>query len=82
MRQLHDRQPVILDPSAYDAWLDPATAPDSLKPLLARDLDGQLRFHRVDRAVNTYKTQGGQCIEPINPACLRTNSRRREPRHR
>ncbi len=25
MRQPHDRQPVILDPAVYDAWLDPAT---------------------------------------------------------
>ena len=25
MRQIHDRQPVILDPVAYDAWLDPET---------------------------------------------------------
>ena len=24
MRQLHDRQPAILDPAVYDAWLDPA----------------------------------------------------------
>lgn len=68
MRRLHDRQPVILDPAAYDAWLDPATAPDGLKQLLSRDLDADLRFHRVDRAVNTYKTQGGQCIEPVNPS--------------
>lgn len=68
MRQLHDRQPVILDPAAYDAWLDPATATESLKPLLQRDLDGRLRFYRVDRAVNTYKTQGGRCIEPVNPS--------------
>ena len=68
MRKLHDRQPVILDPAAYDAWLDPATASESLKPLLERDLDGQLQFYRVSRAVNTYKTQGGVCIEPINPA--------------
>ncbi|RWC39349.1 SOS response-associated peptidase family protein [Mesorhizobium sp.] len=25
MANLHDRQPIILDPAAYDAWLDPAT---------------------------------------------------------
>ena len=25
MREIHDRQPVILEPGTYDAWLDPAT---------------------------------------------------------
>src|SRR5262245_51076476 len=25
MRQLHDRQPIILEEAAYDDWLDPAT---------------------------------------------------------
>ena len=44
MRQLHDRQPAILDPAVYDAWLDPAT-PEP-KALLDRNLDGELQFHR------------------------------------
>jgi putative SOS response-associated peptidase YedK len=25
MKKLHDRQPVIVDQTYYDAWLDPAT---------------------------------------------------------
>jgi putative SOS response-associated peptidase YedK len=25
MRELHDRQPIILEQAAYDDWLDPAT---------------------------------------------------------
>ena len=52
MTQLHDRQPAILAPDAYDAWLDPATPAGEVKPLLGRNLDGQLEFHRVDRKVN------------------------------
>jgi putative SOS response-associated peptidase YedK len=35
MQQLHDRQSVILDEVAYDAWLDPATPPAEAKGLLA-----------------------------------------------
>jgi len=45
MKQIHDRQPVILDPGAYDAWLDPETPAAEVKPLLARNLDGDLQFH-------------------------------------
>jgi putative SOS response-associated peptidase YedK len=67
MSQIHDRQPVILDPSVYDAWLDPQTPAADPKSLLAHDLDGDLQFHRVSRAVNSVKSRGGECIEPINP---------------
>jgi putative SOS response-associated peptidase YedK len=52
MQQLHDRQPAILTPDAYDAWLNPETPADEVKQVLARNLDGALQFHRVDRKVN------------------------------
>ena len=67
MRQIHDRQPVILDPAAYDAWLDPATPAAEAKTCFAHNLDGELQFHRVSRTVNSVKNQGGDCIEPVNP---------------
>ncbi|GAB4072286.1 SOS response-associated peptidase [Ancylobacter sonchi] len=69
MTRLHDRQPVILDPAWYDAWLDPSTPTGELKPILAHDLDGELQFHRVSREVNA--TRGGKdhpgLIAPLNP---------------
>jgi putative SOS response-associated peptidase YedK len=67
MRQLHDRQPAILDPAVYDAWLDPAT-PEP-KALLDRNLDGQLQFHRVSREVNSTKDRADKAsmIEQFNP---------------
>jgi putative SOS response-associated peptidase YedK len=46
MLQLHDRQPVILDPDVYDAWLDPETPPADAKQLLHENLDGALEFYR------------------------------------
>lgn len=67
MRQLHDRQPVILDTAAYDAWLNPETPLPELKPLLAHNLDGTLQFHRVSRMVNNARTKDAGCIEPVNP---------------
>ncbi|WP_309084139.1 SOS response-associated peptidase [Chelativorans sp.] len=66
--QLHDRQPAILDPAAYDEWLDPSTPGETLKPLLfERNIDSQLRFYRVGREVNSNKAKGPKCIEPVNP---------------
>lgn len=70
--QLHDRQPAILAPEAYDAWLDEATPADKVKPLLSRNLDGELQFHRVDRSVNTSSktdkpNDDASMIVPVNP---------------
>ncbi len=66
---LHNRQPIILEPSVYDAWLDPATSAEAATDLLRRDLDGDLQFYRVGREVNT--TKGGVdhpgLIGPLNP---------------
>jgi hypothetical protein len=36
--------PAILDPAAYDAWLDPATPAGYVKQLLGRNLDRTLEF--------------------------------------
>lgn len=58
MSQLHDRQPVILDPKAYKEWLDPTTRSPVAKELLTMNLDGQLEFHRVSRDVNSSKFSG------------------------
>ncbi|CAM5659478.1 hypothetical protein MAUB1S_11487 [Mycolicibacterium aubagnense] len=51
-KQLHDRQPVILDQAYYDAWLNPATPAGDLVDVLSHDIDDQLQFHRVSRDVN------------------------------
>lgn len=53
IKQLHDRQPVILDPACYDAWLDPTTPKDGLKDTLSHDIDDRLQFNQVGREVNT-----------------------------
>jgi putative SOS response-associated peptidase YedK len=72
MTQLHDRQPAILAPGTYDAWMDPATPAADVKPLLANNLDGELQFHRVDRRVNSSgrtdkPNDDASMIGPINP---------------
>jgi putative SOS response-associated peptidase YedK len=69
--KLHDRQPVILDPEIYDAWLDPETPPSDAKQLLHENLDGDLEFYRVGREVNATRVDGGRndhagMIGPVN----------------
>jgi putative SOS response-associated peptidase YedK len=72
MQQLHDRQPVILDQSYYDAWLSPETPTGDLMDVLSHDIDDDLQFHRVSRDVNSsvkdkQRNDAPQFIEPINP---------------
>jgi putative SOS response-associated peptidase YedK len=71
--KLHDRQPAIPAPDAYDTWLGPETSAQERRPLLGdQNLDGMLQFHRVDRAVNASgradKTNDDySMIGPLNP---------------
>ena len=72
MQQLHDRKPVILDREVYSAWLDPETPPADAKNLLHENLDGDLEFYRVSRAVNAatvnkQRNDGPHMIEFFNP---------------
>ena len=49
-------------------WI-PSTPAADVKPLLDRNLDGALEFHRVSRAVNSTKdrSDAAHMIEPLNP---------------
>lgn len=63
--------PTSWTPEVYDAWLDPETPPEDAKQLLHENLDGDLEFHRVSRAVNaaTVEKQRNDLstmVEPIN----------------
>lgn len=63
---VHDRMPVILDPSNYDLWLDPGmtnvdAACDVLKPF-----DAQLmRSYPVSPRVNNVANDDAECSAPV-----------------
>ncbi len=62
--RLHDRMPVILDPAAYAAWLDPErNDPDSLLPLLAARHPGELHLQPVGLRVNDPRNDDPDCLE-------------------
>ena len=68
MATIHDRMPVILPPSAWDEWLDPANAElDTLGKLLVPAPDGLLTMHPVARDVGNVRNKGAQLIDPIEP---------------
>ncbi len=49
----HERMPVILPPSAWAAWLDPATAPGALPALLKTCPAGQMAERLADARINS-----------------------------
>jgi putative SOS response-associated peptidase YedK len=65
MRDLHHRMPVILNPDAYDPWLDPdCHDPDALNAILQGKALTELVFHPVAKRVNAVRHNDPSNIEP------------------
>lgn len=65
IRELHPRQPVVLEPDAWDAWLDrDLRDPDAVRDLLAGSPAGTLRAYPVSPRVNDPKVKDASLIEP------------------
>ena len=65
---LHDRMPVILDPGAEAAWLDPGTPTPELHALLAPLPDDATALRAVGPAVNDARHDAEDCLDPAGPA--------------
>jgi putative SOS response-associated peptidase YedK len=61
---LHDRMPIILDPDAELAWLDPATRPDQLAAMLRGLPALHTALRAVGPAVNDARYDGPECLAP------------------
>lgn len=67
MEGIHDRMPVVLEPDAWEVWLDPALDdPDELELLLHPGLKGTLARHEVGPAVGNVRNNGPQLIEAVS----------------
>jgi putative SOS response-associated peptidase YedK len=64
MRPIHDRMPVVLEPEAEAAWLDPGRTPEELVELLAPAPDDALVLREVADLVNDVRKDGPELIEP------------------
>jgi Uncharacterized conserved protein len=60
---IHDRQPVILPPDLWEAWMDgPA---DEAQNVLASTPEAELVYHPVPKAVGSPRNKGAELVEPI-----------------
>jgi putative SOS response-associated peptidase YedK len=63
LRALHDRMPVVIDPHAYDSWLDPLA---EVGPGFVGLLDPALIVARpVSTAVNSVRNNGPHLLDPL-----------------
>jgi putative SOS response-associated peptidase YedK len=68
MTPIHDRMPVILPPSVWDEWLDPAHQDlDVLSGLLVPASDSLLTVRPVSTDVNNVRNKGPELIDPVDP---------------
>jgi len=70
LAQVHDRMPLVLPPSAWDAWLDPdvGAADERVAALLAPpspELVARLELRPVSPLVNNVRNNGPHLVEPI-----------------
>jgi putative SOS response-associated peptidase YedK len=76
LAQIHDRMPLVLPPSAWDAWLDPdrSAGDEAVASLIAPpslDLIAQLELRPVSPLVNSVRNNGPQLLEPLPPEEVR-----------
>lgn len=63
MAEMHDRMPVILDETDFDAWLDPAR--EDASGLIRSYPSELMRARPVSTVVNSPKNEDPVCIQPI-----------------
>ncbi len=62
---IHDRMPMIVEPGAWDRWLDPGLDdPDEVQGLLTTPAD-DLVAYAVSTRVGSVKNNGPELVEPL-----------------
>jgi putative SOS response-associated peptidase YedK len=64
---LHDRMPVVLPPTAYEAWLDPTTAVEELRELLRPSPADEWDVRPVHPRLNRASYDAPDVLDPPPP---------------
>jgi putative SOS response-associated peptidase YedK len=70
LTQVHDRMPLVLPPSAWEAWLDPDADGASVADLLvppSPDLVATMELRPVSPMVNSVRNNGPGLLAPLGP---------------
>ena len=63
MAEIHDRQPVMMRPDAWTAWLDTASTKGDLFAAASADAPA-LAWHEVGKAVGNVHNNSPELVEP------------------
>ena len=64
---IHDRMPLALAPSAYDAWLDPALNDAAAAMSVAAGAAmAEFEAYAVSTYVNSPRNEGEECVRPVS----------------
>jgi putative SOS response-associated peptidase YedK len=66
MSPIHDRMPVVLAPSDWDAWLDPKVAAEDAQALLVPAPSEWFEAWPVRTLVNRVTNDGPELLEPAS----------------
>lgn len=66
LEHIHDRQPLMLTPDLWEAWLDPAVGADGAATLLAA-APPRLLATPITDAVNSVRNNGPELLAPADP---------------
>ncbi len=66
LEHIHDRQPLILTPDLWEAWLDPAVGPEEATRLLSA-APPSLTATPVGDAVSNVRNNGPELLTPTDP---------------
>ena len=70
--RIHDRQPLVLEPNDWAAWLDPAlTDPAAVERMLRFERAGRFAAYPVSTAVNGSAGNGAHLLDALPAAALR-----------
>jgi putative SOS response-associated peptidase YedK len=64
--RIHDRMPVVLDPTDWDAWLAEGTPAEQLRALLRPAPAEPLDAYAVSPAVNNVRNEGPELLAPLS----------------
>jgi len=69
VKDIHNRMPLILNPEAYEEWLDPGNKePAKMEELLMTKHVKELRSYPVSKLVNNAGNNSKDCMEPMKDA--------------
>ena len=66
LHEVHHRQPAIIRPQDFDAWLDPETPADSLLQLVRLPNEGPFDIRVVSKRVNNPRNDDPDVLQPLS----------------